>query len=122
MASQQPKPKIYQDVILDVRDQAITRGQKTPLPKGKYPAIPRGLLSLSIYLPFASEAGEYRVTMYENSNKPIIDTTGTAKIRKSITILEVKVDTSQMSPGKYVLETLRTGWTSGYKYTFLVAE
>ena len=123
MAGQQPKPKIYQDVILDVRDQAVTRGQKTAPPKGKYPAIPRGLLNLSIYLPFASEAGEYQVRIYKDPNKPLLDTTGMATIRKSITILEVKVDTSQCVHRVSMFWKLAAaGWTSGYKYTFLVAE
>jgi hypothetical protein len=122
MAGQQPKPKIYQDVILDVRDQTLTRGQKTVPPKGKYPKIPRGLLNLSIYLPFASEAGEYQVRIFKGPDKFLLDTMGMAKIQKSITILEVKVDTTKMSPGRYLLETRRSGLTSGYKYTFLVAE
>ncbi len=122
MASQQPKPKIYQDVILDVRDQAVTRGQKTSPPKGKYPEIPRGHLNLSIYLPFASEPGEYQVRIYKDPNKPLLDTTGMATIQKSITILEIKVNASYFTPGEYVLETRRSGWTLSYKYTFLVAE
>ena len=120
MAGQQPKPKIYQDVILDVRDQTVTRGQKTAPPKGKYPAIPRRLLNLSVYLPFPREAGEYQVRIYKDPNKTLTDTTGMATIRKSITILEIEADTTRLSPGEYVLETRRSGWTSGYKYTFLI--
>ncbi|MEW5980341.1 MAG: hypothetical protein AB1898_31520, partial [Acidobacteriota bacterium] len=51
VAVRKPEPGIYRDVILDVRDQAVRRGE-TPRPK-KLPEIPRGRLNLSIYLPFA---------------------------------------------------------------------
>src|SRR5262249_13788876 len=121
-AKDQPEPGSYRDVALDVRDQAVSRGEKPPSAKKKYPQVPRGRLKLSIYLPFASEAGKYRVRIYKHSAKPLLDTTGTATVRKSITILEIKVDTSHLSTGEYVLETRHNGSTSGYQYTFLVAE
>ena len=98
IARQQPEPKIYRDVILDVRDQSVARGE-TPKPEKKYPTIPRGLLNLSIYLPFGSEAGKYHLTIYKDPAKPLLSTTGTARIRQGITIVRIKVDTSQMSPG-----------------------
>ncbi|MFN8006761.1 MAG: hypothetical protein U0V70_07025 [Terriglobia bacterium] len=122
IAGREPAPKIYQEVVLDLRDQAVTRGQKPTLPKGKYPEIPRGLLNLSIYLPFGSETGKYQVRIFKDPARVLLDTTGMATIRKSITVLEFKLDTNQFSPGEYVLETLPSGWTSGYKYTFLITK
>jgi hypothetical protein len=121
IARQQPEPKIYRDVILDVRDQSVARGE-IPKPERKYPAIPRGLLNLSIYLPFGSEAGKYRLTIYQDRTKPLPSATGTASIRQGVTLVQIRVDTSRMLPGEHILESRPENWTSGYEYTFLLAQ
>jgi len=59
---------------------ALGRGDRNLL-KGNTPRIPRGLLNLSIYLPFGSEAGRYHLTIYKHPAKPLLSTTGTAIIR-----------------------------------------
>jgi hypothetical protein len=122
VAKHEPQPNPYREVVLDVRDQAVIRGENPPSVQKKYPEIPRGRLNLSIYLPFASEPGKYSVKVYKNPNKSLFEAAGVAKVQKSITVLEVKVDTSRMPPGEYVLETRRTGWSLGYQYTFQIAE
>jgi hypothetical protein len=122
IARQQPQPRIYRNVILDVRDQSVARGESPRPPERKYPKIPRGLLDLSIYLPFGSEAGKYHLTIYKDPAKPLLSTTGIARIRQGTTIVRIKLDTSQMSPGAYILESRQADWTSGYTYRFLVAE
>ncbi len=121
IAIQQPQPKIYRDVILDVRDQSVARGE-TPKLERKYPTIPRGLLSLSIYLPFGSEPGKYHLTIYKDPARPLLSTSGDARIRQGITIVRIKVDTSQMERGAYVLESRPETWALGYKYDFVIAE
>lgn len=121
IARQQPEPKIYKDVILDVRDQSVERGE-TPKPERKYPTIPRGLLNLSIYLPFGSEAGKYHVTIYQDPARPLLSTTAVARIRQGITIVRIQVDTSRMLPGLYILGSRPADWTSGYTYRFLLSE
>lgn len=122
IARQQPRPRIYRNVMLDVRDQSVARGESPKLPEKKYPKIPRGLLNLSIYLPFRSEAGKYHLTIYKDPAKPLLSTTGTARIRQGVTIVRIKVDTSQMSPGVHVLESRPGRWSAGYQYTFLVSD
>jgi hypothetical protein len=122
IAREQPPPRIYRNVILDVRDQSVARGESPKPPERNYPKIPRGLLNLSIYLPFGSEAGEYHLTIYKDPAKPLLSTTGIARIRQGITIVRIKVDASQMPPGVYILESRPADWTSGYQYTFLIAE
>jgi hypothetical protein len=121
IARQQPEPKTSRDVILDVRDQSVARGE-TPKPEKKYPTIPRGLLNLSIYLPFGSEAGKYHLTIYRDPAKPLLSTTAIARIRKGITIVQIKVDTNQISPGEHVLLVRPAGWTSGNRYRLVVQE
>jgi len=121
IARQHPEPEIYRDVILDVRDQSVARGE-SPKPERKYPTIPRGLLSLSIYLPFGSEPGKYHLMIYQDPGKPLASTTGTARIRQGITIVRINVDTSKLSPGAYVLESRPVGWTSAYTYRFLLEQ
>ncbi|MGH9425778.1 MAG: hypothetical protein ACRD2L_05660 [Terriglobia bacterium] len=120
IARQQPEPKIYKDVVLDVRDQSVARGE-APQPRDKYPTIPTGLLNLSIYLPFGSEPGKYHLTIYRDPAKPLLITTGTARIRRGITIVQLKVDTSQMPRDSYVLESRSESWASSYKYKFMIA-
>lgn len=122
VARQQPRPRIHQNVILDVRDQSVARGENPKQPERKYPTIPRGLLNLSIYLPFGSEAGKYQLTIYKDPSKPLLSTTGTAQIRQGITIVRIKVDTNQMLPGAHILESRLADWTSGHQYRFLVSK
>ena len=122
IARQQPQPRIYRNVVLDVRDQSVARGETPKPPEKKYPKVPRGILNLSIYLPFGSEAGKYHLTIYKDPAKPLLSTTGIARIRQGITIVRIKLDTSQMSPGAYILESRPADWPSGYQYTFLVAD
>jgi len=119
IARQQTEPKVYRDVILDVRDQSVARGE-TPKPEKKYPTIPRGLLNLSIYLPFGSEPGKYQLTIYKDPAKPLLTATGIARIRQGVTIVQIKLDTSQMPPGAYILESRPEGWSSAYNYKFLI--
>jgi hypothetical protein len=121
IARQQPEPQIYRDVVLDVRDQAVARGE-TPKLQKKYPTIPRGILNLSIYLPFGSEPGKYQLTIYQDPAKPLLSTTRIATIRQGKTIIRIKVDTSQISPGTYIMEARADGWTSGYAYNFLISK
>jgi len=124
IARQQPEPKIYKEVILAVRDQSVSRGE-SPKPRQKpYPTIPRGLLNLSIYLPFGSEAGKYHLTIYKSDDtaKPLLSTSAIARIRQGITIVQLRVDTSQMSPGEHILGSRPDRWTSGYTYRFLIEE
>lgn len=122
IARQQPEPQIYRDVVLDVRDQSVARGEG-PKPEKKYPSIPRALLNLSIYLPFGSEAGKYQLTIYkEDPAKPLLKTTVEGRIHQGITIVRIKVDTSQMLPGQYVLASRPENWASGYQYMFLLAQ
>lgn len=123
-AIQQPKPRIYRDVILDVRDQSVVRGE-TPKPaERRYPTIPRGLLNLSIYLPFGSEAGKYQLKISKSNDpaKPLLNTRGIARIREGITVVQIKVNTSEMSPGSYVLESRAEHWATSYQYRFHIVE
>jgi hypothetical protein len=117
---QQPEPQVYRDVVLDVRDQSVARGE-SPNPAREYPTIPRGLLNLSIYLPFGSEAGKYHLAISRDPSKPLLSTTSTAIIKKGITVLEIRIDTNGLTQGEHTLETKRNGWSAGYKYLFRIA-
>ena len=119
IARQQPEPQIYRDVVLDVRDQSVSRGE-IPKPERKYPTIPRGLLNLSIYLPFGSEPGKYHLTIYKSidSATPLLKTTGTERIRQGLTTVQIKVDTRQMLPAPYVLQSRPEGWVIGLHIQF----
>jgi hypothetical protein len=122
IARQQPEPQIYRDVVLDVRDQSVARGESPKPRQNPYPTISRGLLNLSIYLPFGSEAGKYHLTIYKDPAKPLLSTTGIARIRQGKTIVRIKVDTSHMLPGLFMIESRPETWSSAYKYRFVIPE
>jgi hypothetical protein len=122
VAVQKPEAKIYRDAILDIRNHGVTRGEVRKPPEIPFPKIPRGLLNLSIYLPIGSEPGKYNLAMYKDPDKPLRKATATARLRRRVAIVRIKVDTSQWSPGLYFLETWGDDWSGSYRYRFAIAE
>ena len=74
--------------------------------------LPRGHMApLIIYLPFGSDEGTYTVALLpdEKGASPLATSTGTARIRDGLTVLEVSPDFSSFTPGTYVLSVSREG-------------
>jgi hypothetical protein len=78
------KPPELQIAVLDLRKRGITRGENGAKADGL--DLPRGLLKLSIYLPFGSEVGQYEVRI--SRKKQVSRATGRSVTRNHITVLD----------------------------------
>jgi hypothetical protein len=104
--------------VLNLESESITRSLPAGTPNlgGEIQRIPRARLSLSIYLPVGSEAGEYEVQLLRNPTDQISLSTssGTAQIENGLTILRITPDFSPDEAGAYVL-AIRRG-TGSWRY------
>ncbi len=71
------------------------------------PKVPRGLLDLTILLPFGSEAGKYDVQIQKEIDKPLVVASGSATIVDGVTTLRVRLNTSTLPSRRYLLGARR---------------
>jgi hypothetical protein len=98
---------------IDLQDRSIMRGAPTS-PEARQPLhIPRGQLRLTVLLPFGSDAGTYEVQILQDVQKPLVTAAGHADIEDGVTKLSVRINTSSLSRGKYMLGVCRPplDWT-----------
>jgi len=105
----------YQVCRLDLRNRFILRGggDQSPKPPAAPLELSRGRLDLELDLPTGSREGQYEVQVLEQPGKPVASAGGTAKIENYVTVLQVKVDLRNISPGPYLLGIRRPelDWT-----------
>ena len=105
----------YQVCRLDLRNRFILRGggDQSPKPPAAPLELSRGRLDLELDLPTGSREGQYEVQVLEQPGKPVASAGGTAKIENYVTVLQVKVDLRNISPGPYLLGIRRpeSDWT-----------
>ncbi len=105
----------YQVCRLDLRNRFILRGggDQSPKPPAAPLELSRGRLDLELDLPTGSREGQYEVQVLEQPGKPAASASGTAKIENYVTVLQVKVDLRNISPGPYLLGIRRPelDWT-----------
>jgi len=109
--------------VLNLESESITRSPSgTPNVAGEVQRIPRGRLSLSIYLPLGSEVGQYEVQLLKNptDQPPLTTSAGTAQIENGLTILRITPDLSPFEPGTYIL-AIRRGTGSWRYYRFVLS-
>ncbi len=96
---------------LNLENRGVFRGPQPPfVPKGPV-YLPRGRLDLTVLLPVGSEAGNYGVLIGTESGRVLLEAKGPAVIRKDgVTVLKVKLDTSSLNAGAYVLGIGEIGW------------
>jgi len=92
--------------FIDFRKISVTRGASGE-PRYNAPKVPRGVLSLTILLPFGTEAGKYEVQIQREVDKPLVIASGTAVIADGVTTLRVRLDTSNLPPNRYLLGARR---------------
>jgi len=93
----------YQKVTVDLRNRIVFRGEQPSSANSGPIQLPRGRLELTMLLPKGSGPGSYRLQVSTELEKPLISTTGMAVKQNGITVLNVKLDVSKLSPGGYVL-------------------
>jgi hypothetical protein len=86
---------------LDLRDSSPQRGAETEQ-KAAPPTLPRKKLSLTIDLPFGSEAGQYEVQL-RKAGDGLVTVGGAAEIRDGTTELPVRIDLSNVASGDYTI-------------------
>lgn len=84
------------------RERGVSERATQPL---ELQRIPRGLLSLSMYLPKGSEPGEYQVALLKSKSDetPLAAASGTARIENGLTVLVISIDCSQVEAGTYMI-------------------
>ncbi len=103
----------YEANILDLRNRSATRGAEAP-PNNAPLELPRGRLALSIYLPIGTEPGEFEIELIQKPENPILTASGSANLRDHITVLDVKLDLTGLTPGLYLLAVRERGWSWNY--------
>jgi len=105
----------YQVCRLDLRNRFVLRGggEQSPKPPAAPLELSRDRLDLDLDLPIGSREGRYEVQVLEQPGKPVASAGGTAKIENYVTVLQVKVDLRNISPGPYLLGIRRPelDWT-----------
>jgi hypothetical protein len=93
----------YQKVTVDLRNRIVFRGEQLPSANSGPIQLPRGRLDLTMLLPTGSGPGNYEVQVYTALEKPLVATTGMTVNQNGITVLKVKLDVLNLSPGDYLL-------------------
>jgi len=93
----------YQKVTVDLRNRIVFRGEQPSSANSGPIQLPRGRLELTILLPKRNGPGSYGLQVSTELEKPLISTTGMAVTQNGITVLNVKLDVSKLSPAGYVL-------------------
>jgi hypothetical protein len=109
----------YTPMVLDLRNQAITRGSGSRHGKTTIPSVPRQRLELSIYLPVGSEEGEYQIRLLGENSAVLIETKGTARLENHRTVLRSQIDLTQLPAGIHRLGIRQEEWNWAY-YPILV--
>jgi hypothetical protein len=99
-----PEPiKQLATLVLDLRQEGLTRGARPNRSKHITPRLPRLNLFLSIYLPVGSDDGVYDIALARDSAAPVLNISGIAGFANQIVILPVSVDLTSITPGLYHL-------------------
>jgi hypothetical protein len=105
-------PQVYRQLVFDLRGWSSPRSDRPGATRPEL-RLPRELVQLSIYLPIGSEDGTYDIQLQRPPQPPSLEAQGEARLRDHIEVLEVKVDTSILAPGGYLLRLRRAaaGWS-----------
>ena len=107
------KNQITQTAVLDLRNWSVTRGIE-PNPGVKPLEVSREASRLSILLPLGSSEGQYDIRIAKPSGESLVTAIGMAKFKNGVTALQVEMNLSSVSPGRYILQIRKTGleWNS----------
>jgi len=100
--------QVEQDVLLDTRPFAVTRGAERTK-ESEALTLPRGRLRATILLEVGSEPGDYDVQIRDANQQARASSTGRAAIVDFVTTLKTSFDTSALPPGHYQLAVRREG-------------
>jgi hypothetical protein len=102
-------PLVEQDVLLDVRPFAVTRGGAERTKEPEALVLPRARLRATILLEVGSDPGDYEVQVRDANQQARTSSTGSAAIVDFVTTLKTSLDTSALLAGSYQLAVRREG-------------
>jgi hypothetical protein len=112
------EPGAYQPFLLDLRNRGVLRGGES-IPDESPIELPRGRLSLSIYLPPGSEPGKYEFEIAQESEKPFVRAENVAGLHDGIAAFNINLNLGPLHPGRYLVRIRRTGWSWRYYHLVL---
>jgi hypothetical protein len=96
------------ELVVDLRKMGVTRSADPGgSSKEALARLPRANLALSVYLPTGSEDGIYEMALTSGSPEPIVGATGEAKLENHIEVLSLRLDLTNVPPGRYDLRLRR---------------
>jgi hypothetical protein len=99
----------FKEVALDLRMTGTIRGDGASRQfQGPTPRLPRARLSITIQLPVGSEDGVYDIAIANSTGQMIVQSRGEARLQNFIEILPLRVNLTELSPGRYELRLRRT--------------
>lgn len=109
----QKGPVVAQTAVLDLRNRSIPRGGE-PTPGEQPLEISREVKHLNVYLPLGSAEGPYEMRIATTAGTAVFATRGRASLKDGVTSIQVAVDLSSASSGKYVFQVRRPNseWNS----------
>jgi hypothetical protein len=96
------------DAQLDLRPYAIMRGESQTVDHPPL-KLPRGRVSLTLFLPTGSEPGPYDVEVRDSNAVSKASARGEASLRTQVTVVAVALATGSLPPGPYRLAVRRPG-------------
>jgi hypothetical protein len=99
----QKGPPTVQTGVLDLRNRSVARGGE-PTPGEQPLEVSRAVKHLNVHLPLGSAEGPYEMRMVTTAGSPIFTTNGVASLKDGVTSIQVVVDLSSASSGRYVLQ------------------
>jgi hypothetical protein len=104
----------YQAAALDLKDRSVARGEGGHPPRTEPLVLPPKPLDLTIYLPFGSEPGIYRVQLLKKIDEPLMTVSGEARIEEGKTILRARIDLTHVDSGAVLIGLQQPPWDWTY--------
>ena len=109
------RPERETNLVLDLRMKGASRSDTQDRQRDEQPPrLPRTRLSLSIQLPIGSEDGLYDLALVSAAGRSVLEARGVAKLQSFVEVLPVKLDLTDLAPGRYELRRRReqTPWSA----------
>jgi hypothetical protein len=104
---------VAQTAVLDLRNRSVPRGGELN-PDEQAVEISRGVKHLNVYLPLGSAEGPYEMRIATTAGSAVLTTGGVASLKDGVTSIQVVVDFSSVSSGRYVFQVRKpiSEWSS----------
>jgi hypothetical protein len=104
---------VAQTAVLDLRNRSVPRGGELN-PDEQALEISRGVKHLNVYLPLGSAEGPYEMRIATTAGSAVLTTGGVASLKDGVTSIQVVVDISSASSGRYAFQVRKPNseWSS----------